>query len=317
MKKFDGNSKVRLFTHTDLDGYANYIIARCYFKEENIKVEYCNYDNLDVKIRHFLGRKNPNANYLFITDMSVKTNAVITKLERKAKEGTMVVKLLDHHKNGLSLNKFSFATVKVKEDGELVCGSMLFYRYLINELGFERNLILEQWLKYVNDYDTWLWEDKYHYELPKHWNELFMLYDKNRFVLNVLEKIEAGDLTFSEFDTLLLDIEHGKQKNYIRTRINHVIHRTIQNRKCVIVFAEQYTNELTSAMYDAFPDSEIQIVIGSKGISYRCRNKELDIDLDVFAALYGGGGHEKSAGSCIADEMQGKYLDILFQETTR
>lgn len=309
------NKKVRLFTHNDLDGYANYIIARCYFKKENIFVEYCNYDNIDNRIEHFMNTIYYKVDYVFITDISIQQENLAKKMETcNLLFDDVVVKLIDHHPYANYLNQYSFANVQTEKNGELICASMLFYEYLTQELGFPRNEILEQWLKLVNDYDTWLWEDKYNYELPKHWNELFYLYDRNMFIDNVLSKINRKNIEFSKTDSLLLDIEHGKQNAYIKTRIKNAIEKKIQGRKCIIAFAEQYTNELTTALYENYPNSEIQIVITGKNISYRVRNKSLNIDLNEFANKFGGGGHPNAAGSSIPDSIREEYLKLLFLE---
>lgn len=314
-KNYLSNKKVQLFTHNDLDGYANYIILRCYFKKENIFVEYCTHNNIDNRIEHFMNTVNYNVNYIFITDISMKNEKLAEKFEIcNILFEDITIKLQDHHKDSLFLNKFNFANVELERNGEPICASMLFYRYLTRYLHFPRKKILEDWLKLVNDYDTWLWEDKYNYELPKYWNELFFLYERNMFVDNVLEKIARGNINFTKTDQILLDIEHGKQKNYIRTRIKNTILKTIQGYKCAITFGEQYINELSSALYDAYPNSEIQIIITGKNISYRTRNKDLKIDLNDFANKYGGGGHKFAAGSNIPDNIREEYLKILFKE---
>ena len=109
-----------------------------------------------------------------------------------------------------------------------------------------------------------------------------------------------------------LDLEHGKQKSYIKSRIKNSSLKTIQGYKCAIVFGEQYINELATALYEEFPESEIQIIITGKNISYRSRNKELAIDLNEFASHFDGGGHENAAGSPITNKMRDAYLNMLF-----
>ena len=307
--------KVRLFTHTDMDGYAALVVARCYFKEEDIFVEHCNYDNVDDRVEHFMNTVTEDKQYVFITDISVKREDIADKLDICDKLFPKItVKLLDHHQSALHLNKYDFAKVMVEKDGELICGAKLFYQYLVEELGFKRKPTLEKWLKIVNDYDTWLWENKYHYELPKFWNELFFTYDNDTFVDNVLKKIKKGNLDFNDTDNLLLNIEHSKQANYIKGKLKTLTEKKILGYNCVICFAEQYLAELATAMYEANPDSDIQIIITSRSISYRCRNNDNNVNLSEFAANFGGGGHAKAAGSVINKDIQNEYLKLLFNE---
>lgn len=305
--------KVRLFTHNDLDGYASYVILRCYFPKEDIFVEYCTHENIDFRIQHYMDTIREKVDYVFITDIAMKDSKIADKVETcNLLFNDVTVKLLDHHEDALYLNDYSFADVEIERDGELICGSMLFYKYLIDELHYPRNEILEQWLKWVNDYDTWLWEDKYHYELPKHWNELFFFYERNNFVELVLRKIKNKDLNFSKTEKMWLDLEHSKQKSYAKSRVKTAIQKEILGYKCVITFGEQYINELATALYEAFPDSEIQIIITGRNISYRSRNKELGIDLNEFCSHFGGGGHKQAAGSPITNEIRNAYLDLIF-----
>lgn len=307
--------KVRLFTHNDLDGYASYVILRCYFPKEDIFVEYCTHENIDDRIEHYMQTINYKVDYVFITDIAMKNQHIADKVEScNLLFNDVTIKLLDHHEDSLYLKKYSFADVEIKRNGELICGSMLFYRYLIDELNFPKNEILEQWLKWVNDYDTWLWEDKYHYELPKYWNELFFFYERNSFVEMVLRKIKNKNLEFSKTEKMWLDLEHTKQKSYTKSRVKTAILKEILGYNCVITFGEQYINEVATALYEAFPSSDIQIIITGKNVSYRSRNKDLDIDLNEFSSHFGGGGHKQASGSPITNDVRNAYLDLIFHE---
>jgi oligoribonuclease NrnB/cAMP/cGMP phosphodiesterase (DHH superfamily) len=295
-----------------LDGYAAYIILRCYFKKENINVEYCTHGNIDDRVEKFMGTVNYKIDYMFITDISIKDEELAKKLEIcNLLFKDIKLKMLDHHEDGLGFNKYSFADVEIERDGRLICGSSLFYQYLISELNFPRLGTLETWLDIVNDYDTWMWEEKNN-KLAKNWNELFYLYERNKFVENTVEKINNQNIKFNKIDKILLDTEHEKQDMYIKTKVKTALMKTIQGFNCVVVFAEQYVNELSSALYEKFPNSDIQIVITGKSISYRARNQKPEIDLNAFASAYGGGGHKYAAGSTITNETKNEYLKLLF-----
>ena len=43
-------SKIKLFTHTDLDGIGCAILAYLAFGRENVDVEYCDYSNVNDKV---------------------------------------------------------------------------------------------------------------------------------------------------------------------------------------------------------------------------------------------------------------------------
>ena len=46
--------RVKLFTHTDLDGIGCAVLAYLAFGKENVDVEYCNYDDIDNKVEVFM-----------------------------------------------------------------------------------------------------------------------------------------------------------------------------------------------------------------------------------------------------------------------
>jgi oligoribonuclease NrnB/cAMP/cGMP phosphodiesterase (DHH superfamily) len=47
---------IKLFTHTDLDGVGCAILAYLAFGKENVAVEYCNYDDIDLRVSQFLSK---------------------------------------------------------------------------------------------------------------------------------------------------------------------------------------------------------------------------------------------------------------------
>lgn len=47
-------NSVRLSTHCDLDGIGCAVLAKMFF--DDVKVSYCNYDNIDDEITSFLSR---------------------------------------------------------------------------------------------------------------------------------------------------------------------------------------------------------------------------------------------------------------------
>ena len=302
---------IKLFSHTDMDGVSPYILLRYYFPKENISYNFCNYGDIDEKVSEFINSKEYlNFSAIYITDISVsKENA--ERLQKISDELNLTIRLFDHHKTALHLNEFDFCSVITEKNGEAICGTKLFYEYLTKERNLEEKDFISRYVKYVNDYDTWLWEDKYQYILPYQWNVLFIFYGKLTFIKNVLEKFKNEQTKFSDIDELILNVEEQKKKTYIQNKMNDVIEKKIQNKNCVIVFAESYANDLTSEMGKKYPHSEIQIVIGQRGISYRSRNVD-EIDLGEFAKNYGGGGHPKAAGSPLSKEIKMKWLNDIF-----
>ena len=46
-------NRIKLFTHTDLDGIGCGILAK-YIYKGNVDIEYCNYDDVNTKVGEFL-----------------------------------------------------------------------------------------------------------------------------------------------------------------------------------------------------------------------------------------------------------------------
>ena len=64
--------KIKLFSHCDLDGIGCAVLAYLAFGRDNVDVEFCNYDDVDGKIREFYLCGNPeDYDAIYITDISV------------------------------------------------------------------------------------------------------------------------------------------------------------------------------------------------------------------------------------------------------
>ena len=123
-------SKIKLFTHTDLDGIGCAILAYLAFGRENVDVEYCDYSNVNEKVEKFWDDPELEAyDYIFITDISIKEKLAI-HITNEASEPR--VHLFDHHATALGLNKYDWCEVSVMNDtlGIKTSGTELFYTYL-------------------------------------------------------------------------------------------------------------------------------------------------------------------------------------------
>ena len=87
--------KYKLFTHTDLDGVGCAILAYLAFGRENVDVEYCNYNDVNEKVRDhicYLGWQDYDQTY--ITDISITEDLAIIINETNE---DYKVHLFDHH----------------------------------------------------------------------------------------------------------------------------------------------------------------------------------------------------------------------------
>ena len=134
--------RVKLFTHTDLDGIGCAVLAYLAFGKENVDVEYCNYDDIDDKVEVFMEDCDLYRSYnqIFITDISVSDSVanmidILDRVDRR-------VQLFDHHGTALFLNKYDWCMIK--ED--------IYLPNIIKTCGTELFCVYALWPEYLNIY---------------------------------------------------------------------------------------------------------------------------------------------------------------------
>lgn len=245
---------IKLFTHTDLDGVGCAILAKLAFGKE-VDIEYCDYNNVNEKVREYLYTRDDSLSYIYITDISV--NEEIAKLldERGG------VYLLDHHPTALELNKYSWCKVILEDlNGLKTSGTKMFYRWLsmngcISE-DLENNKSLDRFVELVRDYDTWRWstlgEDGF---ICKKINDLLYLYGRDFFIEWCISEIcdsEFPKLYVS--DELVLKIKQNEIDEYIKEKDKNMITSSMCGYVCGFVFAEKYFSELGNRLCKMHPE---------------------------------------------------------------
>lgn len=306
--------KVKLFTHTDLDGVGCSIIAKLFFGENNVDVVSTGYNNIDRKVQNFIYSKDiKNYSLILITDISVKQE-LAEIIDKKAKR----VLLFDHHPTAMYLNKFDWCTVEPERDNEKICGTKLLYQYLVNIAKKKTNSAIHSFVEIVNKYDTWLWKEKYNDIQPKLLNDLFNLYGFQGFESNILKKLYScinNELeVFSESEISILENNQANIDKYIKTKCDNMHRKTLfineEYYEVGIVFAENHISELGNRMCEIYPNIDFAMIITNfETISFR--TVKADIDLSQIAEYYGGGGHPKAAGAQIRNNDKIRAIDII------
>lgn len=304
---------IKLFTHTDLDGIGCAIIAYLAFGRENVDVEYCNYNDVNEKIKEFLSRKDVSYIHTYITDISVN-GEVAKEIDMLGEKNT--VRLFDHHATALRLNQYSqWACVKVEDldTGLKTSGTEMLYKYLECRRYFEKlnegsRENIKQFVEAVRDYDTWRWKDLDLRGLSyKNMNDLFHIYGRNEFIgwaiTNILSQSKSSDpyflRWFSKKDVDMLFMKQREIDRYIEKKDRELSIITDKfGHLCGVVFADQYISELGNQICIRHPEIDYVAIIdiSSGNISYRCVRDDIDLGGEI-AHSYGGGGHRKAAGS--------------------
>lgn len=299
---------IKLFTHTDLDGVGCAILAYLAFGIENVAVEYCNYDDIDLRVSQFFIKGNPGEyDKVFITDISINEN-LAADIDRYAKSGLW--QLFDHHQTALELNRYYWCNVLIEApdgSGLKTCGTELFGVYLLSDGLFDCygkttiNNIL-QFIGIVRDYDTWRWTTMGRYGMnSKHVNDLLDIYGREQFIDVMCIRIRVytafPSITPDEF--LLLGQRKAEIDRYVIQKNEQLIPaKDIHGHSYGYVFAERFFSELGNRLCQMNPGLEyiVMIDICNGKVSYRTTRDDLNLGTEI-AHSYGGGGHAKAAGS--------------------
>lgn len=292
-----------LFTHNDLDGAACGILARCAFGAK-VDVRYNSVSSLDARLERFLERTGGRAKKgqkLFITDLSVG-EANEAALTRYAGGGGSV-RLLDHHKTSLHLNRHAWACVQVEyDDGRLASAASLLYDYLLQHRWLPPRPAIAEFVELVRQYDTWEWE-RHDNVRAKRLNDLFFLLDLDEFTDRLADRLMKEEaFAFTEFENRILDLEEEKIERYIRRKKRELTQTFVEERCVGIVYAEQYHSELSHALGREFPHLDYIAILNPGGKKLSLRTIHDGIDVSEVAGRFGGGGHAKAAGCPLTGE---------------
>lgn len=319
-------SKIKLFSHCDLDGVGCAILAYLAFERENVDVEYCGYKNVDGKVREFYLCDNPeDYNEIYITDISVDEE-VAAEIDSLVTAGQNW-KLFDHHATALELNKYGWCEVQIDNTlyGIKTSGTELFAMYLFENESFDHLGAyaigrIDRFVEIVRDYDTWRWNELGEEGIVcKQVNDLLDIYGREEFIDWAIEQITGEFIpirpfskfpSFTEKDLALLDqkqkdidIYVAEKEKQLRVATDHF------DNKFGWVFAERYFSELGNRLCEMHPEIEYVAMIDiSRGVvSFRSAKEDIDLGGEIAHSL-GGGGHKKAAGSRFDAIEVGKFV---------
>jgi oligoribonuclease NrnB/cAMP/cGMP phosphodiesterase (DHH superfamily) len=313
------NSKVKLFSHTDLDGYGCNVIIKS-LVGINSDCENLNYDKINERVKeYFINKEYKEYIITYITDISVN-GEVAEIIDNIYKEEDIRIILFDHHPTALSLNKYTWAKVETERDGEKTSGTKMLYddckesiEYL-NDANYINKDSLLDFVENVRKYDTRLWKEKYNDIKPKQFNDLFYILGTERFIDKIVHGVKYASASINDFiedNKILLELQQEKIDKYIEAKNKELIDMNLVGYKVGIIFAEQFQSELGNRLSEMNPQFDLIIMIGNKTISYRTVKD--NVNCGDIAKLFGGGGHPKASGSQISTEKQMIYIKELFK----
>lgn len=304
--------KTLLISHTDNDGISPVILLNLINVDFDYKLletkELEDYMNLIIDNKLYL-----NYDQIYITDLSLSLDMCnkINNLE-ELKNKLLV---FDHHQSNLFVNDYDFATVIVRNEiGRMECGTSLFYKYLKNKYNKEilDSEAVNNYVELVRENDTWdFLEDKE--ESARKLGMLFSIYNRDNYINKMIDNLKNGSSSiFTKEEEYLLEIEKIRMNDYIESKKDRVYFGSINEYRVGVVFAESYRSILGNYLSKYYADKVDFIIIINidHGISYRTIK---EVNVDEFAKIYGGGGHQKASGSPITDSFREELIKLLYE----
>lgn len=301
--------KVKLFSHTDLDGIGCNIVAFQIFGRENVDVVNCNYDTINKEVLTFVQSEDvKDYDRILITDISVSSEvAEIIDGYIKSERLKAKVLLFDHHKTALDLNKYDWAKVRVNDSCDIpTCGTKLLADWAFE---LHQDTPLTRFVEAVRNYDTWRWVELGDEGLiSKQINDLYYIYGKEKFINWAMNEINDSKfpLLYAD-DIMVLEMRQKDIDEYVK----HKNKQMVKEDGAGIVFAENYFSELGHQLCQLNEDIDFVIMVDMGGKKVSLRTEKDGLDLGELAKKVGGGGHPKAAGFQINDQQISKILDLL------
>lgn len=303
------DKKYLLISHVaDEDGITPVILSKLVFKNidfvltEPREVDKSYLDNVD------------NYDFVYITDLNVSPELALKINEDESLKCKTLI--FDHHKSALELNKYDYITVIDENDGRKESATSIFYEYLCsisdNDILHKNSTkgLVEQ-VRLIDTYDFKTEEDKKAHNLDL----LFSILGRENYIDYFDNYIRVHDtFEYAKDEDFLIKLEKDKVDNYLKQKTDEMMRVNIDGHKAGVVFAERYRSQLGNYLVSLYDDIDFAIIISvTKSVSYRGNGK---IDLSVFAAKYGGGGHANASGSGVPADLLKNITKLIFNDVT-
>ena len=340
--------KIKLFTHTDLDGVGAVAVLKHYFNTDVAKIDYkkCGYGWIDDAVTDFIKYDYGNYDLVMITDISVNETVANELNALYEKNGN--IQLIDHHETALWLNDYEWASVTVKNEQEqLESGTSLLNTYLketfkqsnpsmISDVNQEA---VDEFAETVRLYDTWEWNEK-GLPVPQQLNDLLSQLGDTQFIQRFSSNPEV---LFTGFEMNLIKRVTRERESYIKAKMDQAIQIRPNISEFIVTYSNttKYTSEQIESLRKVVTDPDavmsltmvtveryhselgndlakhyggIVLMFDYNRGSMSWRTASDDIPVNHLAKLFNGGGHTKSAGSPMSVELFETYMNKFITE---
>lgn len=302
--------------HNDLDGTGCKFLAEYAFGKHASTSPVSN-SQVDNVIKKVLAKEKNKDAVLWITDITPSSKVIEEQLEEEYLKGRNII-LIDHHETAMHFNQYQWADVKVVENGKTTSATSLLYTYLKEKGYIEGNTFLDDFVELVRLYDTWEWEIT-HNEKAKALNNLLYLVGMTTFVQTLLEKTKQNpnkEFYFNDIERTILDIEQKKISSYIKNKSQKIVQIMLDDKAIGIVYAENYISEVGNDLGKLFPHLDVIAIVNMNTKRISLRTVHDHVSVSDIARKFGGGGHAKSSGISITEEVYEIFIQGAFFEDT-
>lgn len=313
--KLNTNMRVKLLTHTDMDGEVPVLLFKIFFKD--VTVQHCSNGTMDYDIKNaVLSPTADDYDAIVVTDISCREESA-EMIDQHTNANKLIV--LDHHATADYLNKYEWACVHSeiisdsyraaffsKSDNAHSSATSLLYNYfgylgLLDNLPDEKRAFLDKLVHYVASYDTWDWSNVFDRKFPvmAQLNQLHLTYGDDIFEESFMRKYESGGELLDATDDVVLRAHETRLKHHIES-----VEKSIRTGTWVIdgkhysiayINNNDFLNEVADYVsHQVCPD--VDMVVTSYGTGLSVRTTKSDINVGMIVAKFGGGGHPGAGG---------------------
>ena len=295
-----------LISHIDLDGVSPNVLLSL----TNRKFEYKNIElsDVDKTFDEYFKKDLKKYENIYIVDLTLTEHA--HELIQQSKLNNIHV--FDHHASHEFAVNYDYTDIRVEINVKKTCGTELFYLYLKKKYKELNKPNIEDYVDLVTQLDTYTFKDE---TKAQNLNTLHDLLGHQEFIKTITRRLKKNNKTFefTQFENKLFKIQRNKIDRYIQNKESEMKKFIIDGHKCGVVFAETNKSELGNYLSGKNPDLDL-IVLCDASSRFSLRTKKDDVDLNVFASHYSGGGHKKAAGIMFSDEDRKKIIENFFKE---
>jgi len=290
--------KVLIFTHgIDIDGYGGAILGALAFDE--VDICFAENFNLDQLFQEkWDNGEFENFDKIFITDHCLSyDNCMKVYKDKVLKEK---LKIFDHHKARLAQNDFDFVKVVEEENGKKVCGTSLFYDYLVKQGYLNKRPCFDKFVDLTRAYDTWEWTKTGNLQ-ANDLNTLALALGREKYILNMQKKLlNEREFDFSGNDKL----EITNFQIWFRSQLQNIVDKVEVIKfdgfnagyvRTVELFKNDIATTIRNSKRAKTEDIDFMLMPITDRGTVSLRSVKENFDVNYIAQKHGGGGHPGAA----------------------